>query len=94
MDLGSLPPFQRARQNFGSGRVRITRPPRAGLLPPLLPVLRRASPLARYRRLDPRRDDDQDCHDWAQWDERPMTVPTAPVRVLLIGGPRSRVDRR
>jgi len=54
MDLGRLPPFQRARQNFGSGG--------SGLLggraarrfaPSLLPMLRRASQLAQYRRARP-----------------------------------------
>jgi hypothetical protein len=41
-----------------------------------------------------RRDDDQERHDWAQWDERTNDRPTAPVRPLLIGGPRLRLDGR
>ena len=96
MDLGRLPPFQRARQNFGSGRVRITRRARRAPVcslpspdaPPGEPA--GAIPSGSTRR----RDDDRERHDWAQWDERTNDLPTAPVRALLIGGPRLRLDRR
>jgi hypothetical protein len=66
MDLGRLPPFQRARQisaRDGSG------------------LTRRA-----------RRDDDQERHDWAQWDERTNDRPHRPSPSMLIGGPRLRLD--
>ena len=40
-----------------------------------------------------RRDDDQERHDWAQWDESTNDRPHRPSPALLIGGPRSRFDR-
>jgi hypothetical protein len=81
MDLGRLPPFQRARQISARGRVRINSAgaPRAGLLPPLLPMLRRASPAGAIpSRSTRRRDGDQERHDWAQWDERTNDRPHRP----------------
>ena len=80
MDLGRLPPFQRARQNFGSGRVRITRRARRAPVCSLL-FSRCSAGLARWRDTVGsirRRDDDQECHDWAQWDERPNDRPHRP----------------
>jgi hypothetical protein len=62
--------------DFGSGRVRINSAgaPRAGLLPPLLPMLRRASPLAQHRRARPTAAmTDQERHDWAQ---KPSSMTT------------------
>jgi hypothetical protein len=41
-----------------------------------------------------RRDDDQERHDWAQWDERTNDRPTTPVGALLIAGPRLGLDGR
>jgi hypothetical protein len=66
--------------DFGSGRVRINSAgaPRAGLLPPLLPMLRRASPLAQHRRARPTAAMTiRNATTGLNGTNAPMTVPTA-----------------
>ena len=80
MDLGRLPPFQRARRFSARGGSGLTR--RARRAPVCSrPFSRCSAGRARWRNtvaLDPRRDDDQERHDWAQWDERTNDRPHRP----------------
>src|SRR6202023_2255201 len=76
----------------GAGQDYSACAPRAGLLPPLLPMLR---PLAQYRRARPAAAMTiRNVTTGLNGTNAPMTVPTAPVRALLIGGPRLRLDCR
>src|SRR5580704_10104579 len=98
--LGKLPRFRGQSPVVASGQ------PEAGselpqrscprrFAPPLLPMLRRASPLAQYRRARPAAAMTiRHATTGLNGTNAPMTVPTAPVRALLIGGPRLRLDRR
>jgi hypothetical protein len=97
MDLGRLPPFPARSPEFrlGAGQDYSACAPRAGLLPPLLPMLRRASPLAQYPRARPAAAMTiRNATTGLNGTNPPMTLPTASVRALLIGGPRLRLDRR
>jgi hypothetical protein len=85
-------PFLQRRVSNEPGSP-ILRPKRCcALLPPLLPMLR---PLAQYRRARPAAAMTiRNATTGLNGTNAPMTVPTAPVRALLIGGSRLRLDRR
>ena len=93
MNLGKLRCFRRGPsggQSCGRGWVSIgsAASPSTSRLPPLLPMLRRASPLAQYRRARPAAAMTiRNATTGLNRTNALMTVPTAPVRALLIGGP-------
>ena len=99
MNLGKLPLFParpqwRSKLRPGVGQYWVeAASPRASRLPPLLPMLRRASPLAHYRRARPAAAMTiRNATTGLNGTNAPMTVSTAPVGALLIGGPRLRLD--
>jgi hypothetical protein len=98
VNLGKLPLFParpqwRSKLRPGVGQYWVGGVSPRQSAPSPLPMLRQASPLAHYRGARPAAAMTiGNATTGLNGTNAPMTVPTAPVRALLISGPRLRLD--